>query len=48
MAEVLRIATWNSDLSREGPGLLARDIARGDDPQVLAALQVIAALKCCC
>lgn len=43
-AEVLRIATWNSDLSREGPGLLARDIARGDDPQVLAALQVIAAL----
>ena len=45
MTEVLRIATWNSDLSREGPGLLARDIARGDDPQVLAALQVIAALN---
>jgi hypothetical protein len=43
-AETLRIATWNSDLSRQGPGLLARDIAGGKDPQVLAALQVIAAL----
>ncbi|MDQ2066845.1 endonuclease/exonuclease/phosphatase family protein [Xinfangfangia sp. CPCC 101601] len=40
----MRIATWNADLSREGPGLLARDIARGDDPQVQAALVVIAAV----
>ncbi|WP_205911796.1 endonuclease/exonuclease/phosphatase family protein [Rhodobacter sp. SGA-6-6] len=43
-AETLRIATWNSGLTREGPGLLARDILKGDDPQVEAALQVIAAL----
>jgi hypothetical protein len=43
-AETLRVAIWNSDLSREGPGLLARDIAKGDDPQVLAALNVIVAL----
>jgi hypothetical protein len=43
-ADTLRIATWNSDLSRDGPGLLARDIAGDQDPQVLAALQVIAAL----
>ncbi len=40
----MRIATWNSDLTREGPGILARDIAGGTDPQVLAALQVIVAL----
>jgi Endonuclease/Exonuclease/phosphatase family len=43
-AETLRIATWNSDLTREGPGILARDIAGGKDPQVQAALQVIVAL----
>ncbi len=43
-AETLRVATWNSDLSRDGPGLLARDIAGDKDPQVQAALQVIAAL----
>ena len=43
-AETLRIATWNSGLTREGPGLLARDILKGDDPQVEAALEVIGAL----
>ncbi|MEZ5798511.1 MAG: endonuclease/exonuclease/phosphatase family protein [Paracoccaceae bacterium] len=42
-AETLRIATWNSDLSRDGPGLLAKAILDGD-PQVAAAVQVIAAL----
>lgn len=40
-AETLRIATWNPGLTRDGPGLLLRDIGR-DDPQVLAAAQVIA------
>ncbi|MFZ1339743.1 MAG: endonuclease/exonuclease/phosphatase family protein [Paracoccaceae bacterium] len=43
-AESLRIATWNADLSREGPGLLAEAIAGGKDPQVDAAIAVIAAL----
>ena len=43
-ADTLRIATWNSDLTRDGPGLLARDIAGGKDAQVQAAVQVILAL----
>lgn len=43
-AETLRIATWNADLTRDGPGLLAEAIAKGDDPQVAAAVAVIAAL----
>lgn len=41
-AETIRLATWNPGLSREGPGLLLRDIDRRD-PQVMAAAQVIAA-----
>lgn len=43
-AEVLRIATWNVGFERDGPGLLLRDLLRGDDPQVGAALRVIGAL----
>ncbi|MDX5381679.1 MAG: 3-isopropylmalate dehydratase small subunit, partial [Rhodobacterales bacterium] len=34
--------TWNPGLSREGPGLLLRDI-EARDPQVMAAAQIIAA-----
>ncbi len=41
-AESLRIATYNANLSRQGPGLLARDLAAGRDPQILAVAQVIA------
>lgn len=41
-AKELRLATWNPGLSRDGPGLLLRDIM-ARDPQVLAAAQVIAA-----
>lgn len=41
-AEPVRLATWNPGLSREGPGLLLRDI-EARDPQVLAAAQVIVA-----
>jgi len=41
-AQNLRIATYDADLSREGPGLLLRDILRGD-PQAEAAAAVIAA-----
>lgn len=42
-AETLRVATYNAELTRDGPGLLLRDIARGEDVQVAAVLQVIAA-----
>nr|WP_303626421.1 endonuclease/exonuclease/phosphatase family protein [Roseovarius sp. M141] len=41
-ADTLRIATWNAELSRDGPGLLLRDILRGDDPQAEAVAQIIA------
>lgn len=37
------MATWDPGLMREGPGLLLRDLARGD-PQAQAAIAVIAAL----
>jgi len=40
----LRIATFSAALSRDGPGLLLRDILSGDDPQVAASLAVIAAV----
>jgi Endonuclease/Exonuclease/phosphatase family len=43
LAETLRIATYNAELTREGPGLLLRDIAGGEDAQVAAVMQVIAA-----
>lgn len=42
-AEPLRLATWDPGLSRDGPGLLLRDITAGD-PQVLAAARIIAAM----
>ena len=38
----LRIATYNADLSRRGPGLLLRDILSGDDKQIAAVVEVIA------
>ncbi len=41
-AETLRVATYNANLSRKGPGLLARDLIAGRDAQVRAVVQVIA------
>lgn len=41
-ADTLRVATLNADLERDGPGLLLRDILRGDDPQVTALADVVA------
>lgn len=41
LAESLRFATWNVELSRKGPGLLLRDIERGD-PQVDAVVAILA------
>ena len=41
---MLRIATWNAGLERDGPGLLLRDLAGKGDAQTRAATAVIAAL----
>lgn len=41
-AEPYRIATFSAPLSRDGPGLLLRDILKGDDPQVRATVGIIA------
>lgn len=41
--ETLRVATFNAELQKRGPGLLLRHIARGEDPQIDAVIQVIVA-----
>lgn len=41
----VRIATFNTELAREGPGLLLRDILSEDDPQVEAVARLIAGAK---
>lgn len=41
-AETVRIASYDPNLTRKGPGLLLRDIMSGKDEQVLAATLVIA------
>ena len=40
-AETLRIATFNTELERRGPGLLLRDILSGKDQQVQAIARII-------
>ncbi|MEM8537859.1 MAG: endonuclease/exonuclease/phosphatase family protein [Pseudomonadota bacterium] len=40
-AETFRIATYAAPLSRDGPGLLLRDLKRADDPQADAIVGVI-------
>ncbi|WP_323768861.1 endonuclease/exonuclease/phosphatase family protein [Marinovum sp.] len=45
VAEPLRLATWHVELSRKGPGLLLRDIRKGDDPQVAAVVEILAELQ---
>lgn len=44
-AEVLRIATWAPDLSRDGPGILLRDIESGKNAQIAAAVQAVAEVR---
>ncbi|MCH2067809.1 MAG: endonuclease/exonuclease/phosphatase family protein [Shimia sp.] len=39
-AETIRVATYDVELSRKGPGLMLRDITRSD-PQVVAITQVV-------
>ncbi|TNF59212.1 MAG: endonuclease/exonuclease/phosphatase family protein [Rhodobacteraceae bacterium] len=41
-AEPLRIASFNAELMRDGPGLLLRDLTRGGDAQIAAVVAVIA------
>lgn len=43
LAETVRIATYDANLSRKGPGLLARDIAAGKDAQATAVVKVLIA-----
>lgn len=40
-AETYRIATYNAELFRKGPGLLLRDLTKGKDKQIRAVLNVI-------
>lgn len=44
-AQDLRLATWNADLSRDGPGLLLRDILSGKDPEVEAVMSGLLAVR---
>lgn len=41
----IRIATFNTELARNGPGLLLRDILSEDDPQVEAVAKMIATAR---
>ncbi len=43
-ADSLRVATYNVDLDRTGPGLLVQDLSAGDDPQIAALVRVLVAL----
>ncbi len=45
LADQVRVATFNAELTRDGPGLLLRDILTGEDPQVEAAAGVVAATR---
>ncbi|WP_275290277.1 endonuclease/exonuclease/phosphatase family protein [Sulfitobacter mediterraneus] len=40
-ADTLRVATFNTELSRKGPGLLLRDILKGSDPQITAVMDLL-------
>jgi len=41
-ADRIRLASFNTELSRDGPGLLLRDILRGEDADIATALNLIA------
>ena len=43
-ADAIRVATWNVDLARDGPGLLLHELERGPKPQLAAVLAVIRAV----
>ena len=41
-ADTVRVGFLTAELDRDGPGLLLRDIAEGEDPQVAAVVAVVA------
>lgn len=43
-ADPLRVATYNVDLDRIGPGLLVQDLTKPDQPQIAALVRVLVAL----
>lgn len=43
--DTIRVASFNAELVRDGPGLLLRDIMAGDDPQIAAFVAVVAAVS---
>ncbi|SDI88927.1 endonuclease/exonuclease/phosphatase family protein [Aliiruegeria lutimaris] len=45
MAETVRIASYSPELTRKGPGLLLRDILKGEDEQIDAFISVVAELS---
>lgn len=42
VADRIRIATFNTELQRDGPGLLVRDLIRNEDDQITAVVALIA------
>ena len=42
IAETIRIATFAAPISRDGPGLLLRDLRKAEDPQIAATQAIIA------
>lgn len=44
-ADPLRLASFHTQLSRDGPGLLLRDVTRGDEAQIAASVAVIVAAR---
>lgn len=44
-AETLRVATFNAELTRKGPGLLLRDIKRGEDEQIAAFIALMSEIR---
>lgn len=45
MAEGFRVATLHAELTRKGPGVLLRDIARGEDEQIAALQELLGAVQ---
>ena len=45
MADTLRVAVWNAELSRKGPGLLLRDILKGKNTQADLVIDTLVAVQ---
>jgi hypothetical protein len=44
-AEDIRFAVFNAELTRRNPGLLVRDLMKGNDPQIAQVVGIIQAIK---